>query len=69
MKRHYVESSMAKSVGYDSLNFILEIEFRSGEIWRYHHVKQNVYEEMLSGSIGKYFQSHIKDQYEESRVK
>lgn len=60
---------MATSVGYDPVTSILEIEFRSGEVWQYHNVPENVYDEMISGSIGKYFQSHIKGQYPESPVR
>lgn len=69
MERYHVDSSMAVTVGYDPVNSILEMEFRSGEIWRYHDVPENVYLEMISGSIGKYFQAHIKGQYPESRVR
>ncbi|MEX2233141.1 MAG: KTSC domain-containing protein [Cyclobacteriaceae bacterium] len=68
MERHSVDSSMAITVGYETLTSTLEIEFRSGEVWQYHHVPENVYDEMISGSIGKYFQAHIKGQYSESRV-
>lgn len=60
---------MATSVGYDPVALILEIEFRSGEVWQYHHVPENVYYEMISDSIGKYFQAYIKGQYPESRVR
>jgi len=69
MDRQQVDSSMALSLGYDELTFTLEIEFRSGEVWRYHNVPENVYLEMISGSIGKYFQAHIKDQYPETPVR
>lgn len=69
MERHSVDSSMATSVGYDPVTSILEIEFRSGEVWQYHNVPENVYFEMLSGSIGRYFQAHIKGQYAESQVR
>jgi hypothetical protein len=60
---------MAVSIGYDEINCILEIEFRTGEVWQYHDVAESIYYELISGSIGKYFQSHIKGQYPESRVK
>jgi hypothetical protein len=69
MDRHYVDSSMATSVGYDPTTLILEIEFRSGEVWQYHGVPENVYVEMISDSIGQYFQAHIKGQYPEARVR
>jgi len=68
MERIHVDSSMAQSVGYDPIGKILEIEFRSGEVWQYHNVPEDVYREMISGSIGRYFQANIKGFYPESRV-
>jgi hypothetical protein len=69
MVRHSVDSSMASTVGYDATTETLEIEFRSGDVWRYHSVPKQVYLEMISGSIGQYFQAHIKGEYPESRVR
>jgi hypothetical protein len=70
MRRHYVDSSMAASVGYDKKARTLEIEFRSnGDVWQYLDVPENKYLEMISGSIGKYFQAHIKGQFPERQVK
>jgi hypothetical protein len=69
MDRHHVDSSMAASVGYDPMTFTLEIEFRSGEVWRYHHVPENIFQQMMSGSIGKYFQDEIRGRYPEVRVR
>ena len=68
MERQEVDSSMAKSVGYDPLTNTLELEFKTGEIWQYYELPKNVYYEMISGSIGKYFQAHIKGRYRERRV-
>ena len=69
MERQNVDSSMATSVGYDPSTSILEIEFKSnGEIWQYYDVPENVYQEMMNDSIGKYFLSYIRGQYAESRV-
>jgi hypothetical protein len=69
MERQYVDSTLAKSVGYDSTTSTLEIEFKSnGAIWQYYDVPENVYHDMMSGSIGKYFHSNIKGQYSESQV-
>lgn len=59
---------MAVSIGYDAKALVLEIEFTSGEVWQYQLVPQKVYLDMISGSIGKYFQAHIKGQYSESRI-
>ena len=61
---------MAKSVGYDSATSTLEIEFKkTREVWQYYNVPENVYRELINGSIGKYFQSNIKNQYRENRVR
>ena len=67
MERDYVESSMIRSFGFE--NSTLEIEFKSGAIWQYFDVPENVYYEMRSaGSCGKFFHAHIKGQYPESQV-
>lgn len=69
MRRHSVDSSMAASVGYDKKTATLEIEFRSnGDVWQYLNVPESKYLEMISGSIGGYFQAHIKGQYAERQV-
>ncbi|HEY0741144.1 MAG TPA: KTSC domain-containing protein [Chryseosolibacter sp.] len=60
---------MAKSIGHDPFQSILEIEFTSGEIWQFNNVPHNVYKEMLTFSIGKYFQAFIRDKYGAKRVK
>lgn len=60
---------MAKFVGYDSQTQTLEIEFLSGEVWQYHDVAAPTYEEMMQGSIGKFFQDHIKNRYRETRIR
>jgi hypothetical protein len=69
MERQNVESSMATSVGYDPTNSTLEIEFKSSrEVWQYYDVPENIYHEMMNGSIGKCFNAYIKDQYTGSRI-
>lgn len=68
MQRLPVSSSMAKSIGHDPFQSILEIEFTSGEVWQYLNVPHEVYKDMLTFSIGKYFKAFIKDKYEERRV-
>lgn len=69
MEREIVDSSLASSVGYDPSTSILEIEFKTnGAIWQYLDVPENVYYEMMSGSVGKYFHANIKGQYSEVQV-
>jgi hypothetical protein len=60
---------MASSVGHDTKSLVLEIEFRTGQIWQYHGVPAKVYREMISGSIGSYFQNNIKGFYSEYRIR
>ena len=68
MLRVAVESSMARSVGYDPNTFTLEIEFHTGEVWQYQYVSAKMYAELMKGSIGKYFQTHIKGVCQETLV-
>ncbi len=69
MERQYVDSTLATSVGYDPNTSTLEIEFKStGAVWQYYDVPENVFNEMMNGSIGKYFHSNIKGQYSEGQV-
>lgn len=64
MERNYVTSSNIRSVGYDTDNQILEIEFNSGAVYRYSNVPNSEYEGMMNAdSKGKYFHSNIKERY------
>lgn len=71
MKRIPVESSSLSSVGYDSENAILEIEFKSGGIYQYSGVPQDVYDGLMNAeSKGKYFHQYIKNSgYPYSKVR
>ena len=62
MERIPVASSMIQSVGYDHTSSILEIEFRSGKVYRYLDVPQQTHIELMSaGSKGGYFEAYIKN--------
>jgi hypothetical protein len=64
MNRIQVSSSNISSIGYDSLTFVLEIEFTSGGIYQYIGVPQAVYSSLMAAnSHGSYFAAHIKDVY------
>ncbi|MEC4818269.1 MAG: PIN domain-containing protein [Scytonema sp. PMC 1069.18] len=61
-KRITVESECMRSVGYDSTNQVLEIEFPRGEVYQYHGVPAIVYADLMNApSHGKYFNANIKD--------
>lgn len=61
MNRIPVSSSNLASVGYDSENKILEIEFNSGSIYQYFNVPASIYSGLMSAaSHGQYFDAYIK---------
>jgi hypothetical protein len=63
-KRIAVDSNYLRSVGYDSENQVLEIEFRRGEVYQYIEVPATVYTDLMNApSQGKYFNAHIKEVY------
>jgi hypothetical protein len=69
MERQFVKSSNLTSVGYESRNQILEIEFNDGSIYQYSNVPQNEYQGLISAaSHGKYFHAHIKGHYPDSKI-
>jgi hypothetical protein len=69
MDREYVESSMITSIGYDTNTSTLEIEFKStGAVWQYYDFPENLWYEFKAGSLGKFWNANIKDQYRENQV-
>jgi hypothetical protein len=65
MKRQQVESSNLASIGYDSENQILEVEFKHGGIYQYLEVPENVFEKLMNAdSHGVYFSANIRNEYE-----
>lgn len=69
MKRKTVESSNLASIGYDSENEILEVEFNHGGIYQYFDVPHDVYEELMNTeSHGKYFSANIRNDYEYQKL-
>lgn len=64
MERKKVNSSNINSIGYDQIHNILEVEFSSGDIYKYLNVPQNVYILLMSSSShGSYFADHIKNKF------
>lgn len=64
-----VESSNIKSVLYDGEKQELLVQFKSGKIWSYAEVPQQVYDDfMAAGSKGKFFFANIKSKFESTEV-
>ena len=69
MLREVVESSSLRSVGYDRTTQTLEIEFRSGGVYRYNDVPDTVWSELRrSASKGKFFQDRVRDHFAATRL-
>ncbi|WP_433625853.1 KTSC domain-containing protein [Halomicrococcus sp. NG-SE-24] len=65
-----VASSNLASVGYEPEEEVLEIAFRSGGVYRYFDVPDDVYRDLLSArSHGSYFHENVRDQYEYRRIR
>ena len=64
MHREPVESSTLASVGYDATVLVLELEFRSGEVYQYlgapHHLHRQL---MEAESKGRFFNQKIRDRF------
>jgi len=70
MNRTSVVSSDLRSVGYDSKNEVLEIEFNSGGVYQYSNVPETVYSQLMSApSHGEFFHAHIKNVYPYRKVR
>jgi hypothetical protein len=64
-----VESTTLATVGYDDAHELLQLEFRSGAIYRYHGVAAAVYEALLQASSkGNYFNRAIRGHFSYSLV-
>lgn len=69
MQREVVSSSNLRSVGYDWWSRTLEVEFNSGNIYRYSAVPHERYVRLMNaGSKGSYFHAHIRNSFSYRRV-
>lgn len=64
MNRVRVTSSNIVSIGYDDSKLILEVEFKSGEVYQYLNVPKNHHTGIMNvESHGKYLNAHIKPKF------
>ncbi len=70
MNRDYVESSMIRSMGYESATGTVEVEFvPSGQVWQYYDVPETTYNEVrFASSIGSAFHKLIRNQFRATRI-
>lgn len=70
MHRTPVISSNLRSVGYDSIAMVLEVEFHGGRVYRYRGVPEHRYVSLMAASSrGSYFAAYIKNVYPHRRIR
>ena len=70
MERKRVNASNIRSVGYDSRNRVLEIEFANGGISQYTGVSDEVHRRLMNApSPGSYFHDNIEESFSAKRIR
>ena len=65
MTRQLIASTGLKSVAYDAVAHVLEVELQSGPVSRYFDVPPLVYEALISApSKTRYFNDNVAGKYE-----
>jgi hypothetical protein len=63
------ESKLLAASAYDGGKRILYLRFRSGEVYRYFEYPEEQYRQLLEAeSRGRYFLSHIRNQFRYERL-
>jgi hypothetical protein len=69
MQRVSVRSRNLASVGYEEKAKILEVEFKSGAIYQYFGVPEQVYRSLIAArSVGSYFERYVRHRYRYRRI-
>lgn len=69
VERQQVTSRAIKSVGYNAKRSWLEIEFRSGALYRYRDVPHAVYQRLIvSQSKGRFISRFVDSNYVSERI-
>lgn len=69
MKRQAVSSSNLASLGYNTDNEILEVEFNNGDIYQFFKVPKEVFNELMGASShGVYFSANIRNKYQHDKL-
>jgi len=64
MPRLHLESKLLKAAAYQHQSAFLELEFRSGAVYRYYGVSALTYQQLLrADSKGRYFNRHIRNRF------
>jgi KTSC domain len=63
-QRVTLDSSAIKSATYNETNQTLDVEFREGHSYRYMHVPEFLYRELLNAESAGAFWNAVKNQFE-----
>lgn len=70
MKRTRIDSTAISAVGYDPQTAVLEIEFRTGELYRFFAVPPSAHRALLAApSAGRFFGERIRGTYPEQHMR
>lgn len=70
MRRQPLDSGAIASAGYDGETAVLELEFTSGEVYRYFAVPPSVHRGLRAAdSAGRFFRERIRDVYPAQHVR
>ncbi|RPE81584.1 KTSC domain-containing protein [Vulcaniibacterium tengchongense] len=62
MRREQVQSEALRSIGYDPDERVLEVEFESGDVYRYRDVPPELHARLMAaGSHGEFFVAHVRN--------
>ena len=70
MRRDRLDSTAIASAGYDAGTAVLELEFTSGEVYRFFAVPPSIHRGLLAAeSAGRFFRERIRDVYPDEHVR
>lgn len=65
----YVSSTNLKFVDYDNDTEILTIGFKSGSVYQYYDVPENIVNRLIkASSLGSYFHNYIKYEFDFEQI-
>ena len=69
MQRILLNSTSLRTAGYQDFSALLEVEFRSGDVYQYFGVPSEIYRALLQAeSAGAYLNSHIRNRFDYAKI-
>lgn len=63
------DSSNIIMVEYDSKHYTLRISFKEGSVYEYENVERSLFGDLVSWpSVGKFFQSYLRNQHDSKKI-